>query len=85
MKNKCYNIYGGRLSKDGDYLNVAIVTGKDNTKEWGTIPLKLNRTNVRLSEDKTRAIITIRMLEVKTDEEKEEAKPVDVNDDDLPF
>lgn len=73
-----FTIYGARLSKDEKRVNITIVTGEDEAKQWGNISVKLGATNT-----KTKAVIKdgyafikVPLLEDKKDE---------IKDDELPF
>lgn len=39
--NNLWTIFGARKSKNGERVNVSLVKGNDDNKEWSTITLKL--------------------------------------------
>ena len=42
-KTKYFNIYGARKSKDGKRLNITIVSGSNDEREFATISLDLEK------------------------------------------
>lgn len=74
---KLFNIYGARLSKSGKYLNLSLVRGKDNNKEFISVPITLDDTknNYAVLSGEV-AIINVKMLHQDND---------NISDDDLPF
>lgn len=42
-ETKFFNIYGARKSKDGKRLNITIVSGSNDSREFATISIDLDR------------------------------------------
>lgn len=86
METKLFSIYGARLSKDKKRVNISIVSGDDDDKEFGCISLKLNnkqKTHVKVDGDNV--LVKVPMLPKDTKKgKKTDNKSKDV-DDDLPW
>lgn len=39
-ESKLYNFYGAREAKSGKGVNISLVTGKDDNKEWASVYVK---------------------------------------------
>ena len=39
-ESKLYNFYGAREAKSGKGMNISLVTGKDDKKEWASVYVK---------------------------------------------
>lgn len=79
--NKIFSIFGARKSKSGKYYNITIVNGKDDKKEYATIPMPCDnhlKSKIMISKDKKSLMIIVPLLDVPKEEVKE-------NDSDLPF
>lgn len=71
--NALFSVYGARLSKSGERVNVSLVRGKDDNKEWATISIKLgessSKVKARIKDDL--AYLKIPMLQVEEDDEED--------------
>lgn len=67
--NALYSIYGARLSKSGERVNISLVCGKDDNKKWATISIKLGNsdTKVKAKIDGDFALLKIPMLKQDSD------------------
>lgn len=64
------SIYGARVSKNGDRLNVSLVKGEDDNKEWYTTSVKLDGSNkCKVTIKDGFAYIKVPMLEDKKKKE----------------
>lgn len=74
---KLFTIYGARLSASGKFLNLSLVRGENDNKEFINVPITLDesKNNYAVLSGEV-AIINVKML--KQNNEK-------MNDDDLPF
>lgn len=65
-----FNIYGARKSKDGSKLNVTLIRGHEDTKEYATISLKLDdkQSKTKATIREGYAYIKIALLEDKKEE-----------------
>jgi C-terminal processing protease CtpA/Prc len=81
--NGLFSIYGCRKSKSGERLNVIILRGDENSKEWATISLKLDskKAKVKAKIKDDIGYIAIPMLQDFDDEDDSD----DEDDDALPF
>ena len=82
--NGLFSIYGCRLSKSGERLNVIILRGDENSKEWATISIKLDnkKAKVKAKVKDDIGYIAIPMLQDFNDSDEDED---DEDDDALPF
>ena len=46
--NSLFTVYGARLSKSGERVNVSLVRGKDDAKEWATISVKIGKSDAKV-------------------------------------
>lgn len=79
--NKIFSIFGARKSKSGKYYNITIVSGKDDKKEYATIPMPCDnhlKSKIMISKDKKSLMIIVPILDVPKEE-------VNENDSELPF
>lgn len=81
--NGLFSIYGCRLSKSGERLNVIILRGDENSKEWATISIKLDnkKAKVKAKIKDDIGYIAIPMLQDFDDSDEEDEE----DDDALPF
>ena len=87
-KNELGNVYGSRVSKNGKWLNLLIVTHTDGKEVRITCPIRLEcihadgKPYAILSDDKTSScIMNLRVYEDKKPTEAQAA----AEDSDLPF
>lgn len=75
--NALFSVYGARLSKSGERVNVSLVRGKDDAREWATISIKMNKSDakVKVKIEGDFAYIKIPML--KQDTGKKDADALD--------
>lgn len=78
-QNSLHTIYGARLSKDEKRVNISIVCGEDDNKQWGTISIKLGNTTT-----KTKATIKDGYAYIKVPMLEEKAKE-EVSEEEIPF
>lgn len=65
--NELFAIYGARLSQSGKYANISIVRGKDDSKEFNTIPVKLKGGKVVVKIDDEYVYLKVRRLDAEND------------------
>lgn len=78
-QNSLHTIYGARLSKDEKRVNISIVSGEEDAKQWGTISIKLGNTTT-----KTKATIKDGYAYIKVPMLEEKAKE-EVSEEEIPF
>lgn len=76
MSTKLLTIYGARMSKDGKYLNLTLIEGSDDKKEFYTACVKPERFKIK-GED-----VYIKVKKLKEFKHIDE-KPM--TDEELPF
>ena len=71
--NSLFTVYGARLSKSGERVNVSLVRGKDDTKEWATISVKIGKSDAKVKAkiDGDFALIKIPMLKPKEEDDND--------------
>lgn len=86
--SKLFSIFGARESKDAKRVNISLVTGKDDSREWATISIAKDgksKTKLEIKENKKTGqrycVLNIPFLEEKKD--KDVTNKIDNND--LPF
>ena len=47
-RNKFHSIYGARLSKTGNHVNITLVSGEKDKREWVNCSVKID-SNARIS------------------------------------
>lgn len=86
-KNELGNFYGCRMSKNGNWLNVTIVTHIDGHETFITCPVRVRNTTegkpYARVEDGKAIIFNLRVYEDAKKEEQPQAQPI--ADDDIPF
>ena len=70
-----FTVYGARLSKSGERVNVTLVRGKDDNKEWASISVKIGKSDAKVKAriENDFAYIKIPMLK----QDKEDADALD--------
>lgn len=75
MENKqLLSIFGAKVSKDGKKLVLTLVSGEDDTKQFYNTCIKLDnsqKTHAKIDKGGEYAIIKVRMLVDKVDENKD--------------
>ena len=81
--NTLFTIYGARLSKSGERVNVSLVRGDDEDKEWATVSIKTGKSSAKVKAkiDGDFAIIKVPMLKLDVDIDDDD----DDDDDALKF
>ena len=81
MQNKLLTIYGARLSKSGQHINLTLVEGEGDKKQFYTACVKVDEeAKTHGSIDDNKAIIIVPMLHNQKGEDDGED-----DGDDLPF
>lgn len=79
MENDLLSIYGARLSKNGKYINVSLVSGDGKARKFYTVCVKVDKEAKTHGAIKNgNALISIPVLEVRK-------KAEETSEDDLPF
>ena len=92
-----YSVYGARVSNSGKYVNLSLVNGEDDEKEWATACVKKKGKYIKVKVNDDTITLTIPRLDVEDEvededeDEDEDGKPLTdegltpVPDSDLPF
>lgn len=85
MKNKLLTIYGARLSKSGQHINLTLVEGEGDQKQFYTACVKVDEeAKTHGSIEDNEAIIIVPLLQDK--KKVDDFDQLDeVTDEDLPF
>lgn len=85
MKNKLLTIYGARLSKSGQHINLTLVEGEGDQKQFYTACVKVDEeSKTHGSIEGHEAIIVVPLLQDK--KKVDDFDQLDeITDEDLPF
>ena len=78
--NALFSIYGARESNSGERVNISLVCGDEDSKQWATVSIKKKGGKVKVKLDDEFVTLKIPRLDVEEDEDKE-----DEEDEELPF
>lgn len=72
--NSLFTVYGARLSKSGERVNVSLVRGKDDARQWASISVKIGKSDAKIKAkiDGDFALIKIPMLKPKEEDDNDE-------------
>lgn len=75
--NTLFTVYGARLSKSGERVNVSLVRGKDDAKEWATISVKIGKSDAKVKAKIEGDFAYIKIPMLKQDAKKDDADALD--------
>ena len=75
--NSLFTVYGARLSKSGERVNVSLVRGKDDAKEWATISVKIGKSDAKVKAKIEGDFAYIKVPMLKQDTKKDDADALD--------
>ena len=75
--NTLFSIYGARESNSGERVNISLVCGDEDSKQWATVSIKKKGGKIKVKLDDEFVTLKIPRLDVEEDEEDE--------DEDIPF
>lgn len=75
--NALFTVYGARLSKSGERVNVSLVRGKDGTKEWAAISVKMGKSDAKVKAKIKDNFAYIKIPMLKQDNDKKDADALD--------
>lgn len=75
--NTLFTVYGARLSKSGERVNVSLVRGKDDAKEWATISVKIGKGDAKVKAKIEGNFAYIKIPMLKQDTKKDDADALD--------
>ena len=82
--NTLFSIYGARESKSGERVNISLVCGDEDSKQWATVSIKKKGGKIKVKLDDEFVTLKIPRLDVE-DEEDEEDEEVEDEDENIPF
>ena len=81
--NKLFSIYGARESKSGERVNISLVCGNEDSKQWATVSIKKKGGKIKVKLDDEFVTLKIPRLDVEDeDEEDEDEEDEDEEDED---
>ena len=76
--NTLFSIYGARESNSGERVNISLVCGEEDSKQWATVSIKKKGGKIKVKLDDEFVTLKIPRLDVEEDEDEDE-------DEELPF
>ena len=71
--NALYSIYGARMSKSGERVNISILTGRDEDVSWGTISLPIDGSkNVKVTVKELEVVLKVPRVDLNNEEDEED-------------
>ena len=84
--NTLFSIYGARESNSGERVNVSLVCGDEDSKQWATVSIKKKGGKIKVKLEDEFVTLKIPRLDVEDEEdEDEEDEDEDEEDEELPF
>lgn len=90
--NTLFSIYGARESNSGERVNISLVCGDEDSKQWATVSIKKKGGKIKVKLEDEFVTLKIPRLDVEDeedeDEEVEEVKKTDdedEEDEEIPF
>ena len=75
--NELFTVYGARLSKSGERVNVSMVRGKDDAREWASVSIKINNKNAKVKAKIEGDFAYIKIPMLKEDTKKDNTDVLD--------
>ena len=82
--NTLFSIYGARESNSGERVNISLVCGDEDSKQWATVSIKKKGGKIKVKLDDEFVTLKIPRLDVE-DEEDEYEDEEDEEDEEIPF
>ena len=79
--NTLFSIYGARESNSGERVNISLVCGDEDSKQWATVSIKKKGGKIKVKLDDEFVTLKIPRLDVEDEDEDEE----DEEDEEIPF
>ena len=81
--NTLFSIYGARESNSGERVNISLVCGEEDSKQWATVSIKKKGGKIKVKLDDEFVTLKIPRLDVEDEENEEDEE--DEEDEELPF
>ena len=78
--NTLFSIYGARESNSGERVNISLVCGDEDSKQWATVSIKKKGGKIKVKLDDEFVTLKIPRLDVEGEEDEDEDE-----DEELPF
>ena len=75
--NELFTVYGARLSKSGERVNVSMVRGKDDAREWASVSIKINNKDAKVKAKIEGDFAYIKIPMLKEDTKKDNTDVLD--------
>lgn len=72
-KSTLYSVYGARISKSGERVNVSLVKGNGDDKQWACISVKLDNPDGKIQAQTKNGFAYLKIPLLVEDEEKKDA------------
>ena len=79
--NTLFSIYGARESNSGERVNISLVCGDEDSKQWATVSIKKKGGKIKVKLDDEFVTLKIPRLDVEDEEDEDEDK----EDEDISF
>ena len=89
--NTLFSIYGARESNSGERVNISLVCGDEDSKQWATVSIKKKGGKIKVKLEDEFVTLKIPRLDVEDEEDEDEEdeddedEEVDDEDEDIPF
>ena len=85
--NTLFSIYGARESNSGERVNISLVCGDEDSKQWATVSIKKKGGKIKVKLDDEFVTLKIPRLDVENEDEDDEEDEEDEEDEDenIPF
>lgn len=87
--NTLFSIYGARESNSGERVNISLVCGDEDSKQWATVSIKKKGGKIKVKLDDEFVTLKIPRLDVEDEDEEDEDEEDEDEDEDedenIPF
>lgn len=67
-----YSVYGARVSNSGKYINLSLVSGEEDEKQWATACVKRGGKYIKTKTNADTITLVIPRLDIEDDDEDED-------------
>lgn len=90
MENDLLNIYGARISKSGEHINLTLVRGEGTEKEFYNCAIKIHSRESKIYADKSKQKMNGKdyvfiYIPILDDIKEKETPKEEITDDEIPF
>ena len=83
--NTLFSIYGARESNSGERVNISLVCGDEDSKQWATVSIKKKGGKIKVELEDEFVTLKIPRLDVEDEEDEDEDEEDEDEDEDIPF